>query len=243
MNLVLNLKKKLVILLSVILLSTIVTFISIPIKVEAATDNVSLYYSDNYPVYHGGIENDIYIKVKNISFAKKVEVHYKNANDNNWYDCSASYIKNLNKGEEIWVAKVANFGVDIEKLCIKYEVNGQTYWDNNDGHNYSSSDILGVAPIHVIRSPYDEDSNPAVILKNYGYEKNVKVVYTLDNWNTKDSYQLRYNKTLENGNEFWSGEVPSQLKGKIIKYYIVYTVNGQTYYDSNFGENYSCYVY
>ena len=95
----------------------------------------------------------------------------------------------------------------------------------------------------MIRSPYYGDPNPSVTLKNYGYEKNVKVIYTLDNWNTQGSYELEYDKTLENGNEIWDGEVPSEIKGKTIEYYISYTVNGQTYYDSNFGENYSSYVY
>ncbi|CDM69973.1 putative secreted protein [Clostridium bornimense] len=243
MNLLLNLKNKLAVVLSIVLVSTLFAFVGTPVKAEAATDNVSFYYSDNYGFYHGGVENDIYIKVKNIAYDKNVVVHYKNADDDTWYDCSATYVKSLNNGEEIWVARITNFGTGVENFCIKYEVNGETYWDNNSGSNYSITDTLGVAPIHVIRSPYYGDGNPKVTLKNYGYEKTVKVIYTVDDWSTQGSYELEYEKTLENGNEIWNGDVPSEIKGKTIEYYISYTVNGQTYYDSNFGENYSCYTY
>ena len=78
MNLVLNLKKKLALLLSVILLSTIFAFTGAPIKAEAATDNVSFYYLDSQYYYRYGTIKNIYIKVKNIDYEKNVTVHYKN---------------------------------------------------------------------------------------------------------------------------------------------------------------------
>ena len=56
MNLVLNLKNKLAVVLSIVLLSTLFAFVGTPVKAEAATDNVSFYYSDNYGFYHGGVE-------------------------------------------------------------------------------------------------------------------------------------------------------------------------------------------
>ncbi|MBU5317560.1 CBM21 domain-containing protein [Clostridium bornimense] len=235
MSLVLNLKKKLALLLSVILLSTIFAFTGAPIKAEAATDNVSFYYLDSQYYYRYGTIKNIYIKVKNISYEKNVTVHYKNFNSDQWLDQSAEYVKSLGDGYEIWKASISNYGTNVESFCIKYEVNGNTYWDNNDGKNYNYTDTLGVAPLHVARGYYDSENNLKVNLKNYGYEKSVKVVYTYDNWATEESKDLVYKETTTNGEEVWAASIE---KTDSIQYYIKYTVNGQTYYDSNFGSNY-----
>ena len=234
MSLVLNLKKKLALLLSVILLSTLFAFVGTPVKAEAATDNVSFYYSDSRLYSYIRIKS-IYIKVKNISYEKNVTVHYKNTGSDQWCDSPATYVKDLGDGYEIWEASISNFGPVVEKFCIKYEVNGNTYWDNNNGKDDSSYDTLGVAPVHVMRGYYDLQNNIKVQLKDYAYEKDVKVVYTYDNWATKESTNLSYKEKTLDGNEIWAANID---KRNSIQYYIEYTVNGQTYYDNNFGSNY-----
>ncbi|MBU5317561.1 CBM21 domain-containing protein [Clostridium bornimense] len=236
MNLVLNLKNKLAVVLSIVLLSTLFAFVGTPVKAEAATDNVSFYYSDYGTVYHGITHQNVYIKVKNLDYNKKVTVHYKKGDE--WCDNSAEFYKSLDDGYEIWKADFTNLsttGLLNDKFCIKYEVNGQTYWDNNNGKNYIGE--LGEAEFHVF--PHTEYGLPTyVVLKNLGYEKDVKIVYTNDGWKTQKSVSLEYCRTLEDGNEEW---VPSEYipSSEIGEYYAVYKVNGQTYYDSNFGLNYT----
>ena len=236
MNLVLNLKNKLAVVLSIVLLSTLFAFVGTPVKAEAATDNVSFYYSDYGTVYHGITHQNVYIKVKNLAYDKKVTVHYKKGD--HWYDKDAEYYKSIENGYEIWKADFSNMsttGLLNDEFCIKYEVNGQTYWDNNNGNNYVGE--LGEAAFHVF--PHCEYGLPTyVVLKNLGYEKDVKIVYTNDGWKTQKSVSLEYCRTLEDGNEEW---VPSEYipSSEIGEYYAVYKVNGQTYYDSNFGLNYT----
>ena len=236
MNLVLNLKNKLAVVLSIVLLSTLFAFVGTPVKAEAATDNVSFYYSDYGTVYHGITDQNVYIKVKNLAYDKKVTVHYKKGDQ--WYDKDAEYYKSIENGYEIWKADFSNMsttGLLNDEFCIKYEVNGQTYWDNNNGNNYVGE--LGEAAFHVF--PHCEYGLPTyVVLKNLGYEKDVKIVYTNDGWKTQKSVSLEYCRTLEDGNEEW---VPSEYipSSEIGEYYAVYKVNGQTYYDSNFGLNYT----
>ena len=233
MNSVLNLKKKLALILSVVLLSTLFAFV--PVKAEAATDNVSFYYLDSQYYYRYGTIKNIYIKVKNISYEKNVSVHYKSFNTNQWMDQSAEYVKDLGDGYEIWKASISNYATNVESFCIKYEANGNTYWDNNDGKNYGYVETLGVAPLHVMRGYYNSENNIKVNLKNYGYEKDVNVVYSYDNWATEESKDLEYKETTTNGEEVWASNIE---KTDSIQYYIKYTVDGQTYYDNNFGLNY-----
>ena len=236
MNLILNLKKKLALIVSVVLLSTLFAFVGAPVKAEAATDNVSFYYSDYGTVYHGITHQNVYIKVKNLDYSKKVTVHYKKGDE--WCDNSAEFYKSLDNGYEIWKADFTNLsttGLLNDEFCIKYEVNGQTYWDNNNGNNYIGE--LGEADFHVF--PHTEYGAPTyVVLKNLGYEKDVKIVYTNDGWKTRNTVNLKYNRTLDDENEVWTldGDVPED---KIQEYYAEYKVNGQTYYDSNFGVNYT----
>lgn len=75
-----------------------------------------------------------------------------------------------------------------------------------------------------------------VVLKNLGYEKEVIVRYTTDNWNSYSDIPLNF-KYQENELEKWYTEI--QLKDDEVsnfQYVIKYNVNNWTYWDNN-GEN------
>ena len=77
------------------------------------------------------------IKVENIAYVKNVFLRCKDSYLNVWKDIPANYSKPLNKDNtyELWDVETAFTGKNIE-FAIKYDVNGQTYWDNNGGKNY-----------------------------------------------------------------------------------------------------------
>ncbi len=92
-----------------------------------------------------------------------------------------------------------------------------------------------------------------VLLQNLGYEKAVTIHYTLDNWQTVYQGQADFVPgraigyswvTYPNpqGVEYWSftaqGDEIQNATAEYIDYAISYTVNGVTYWDNNFGQNY-----
>ena len=135
-------------------------------------------------------------------------------------------------------------------FAIKYEVNGQTYWDNNNGKNYSVAAGYettsrydfgsgGVAAFYSYRITNDSPIYGALELKDLGYEKDVKVQYTTDNWETVSEVNAKYGYTFEENNsvQIWNYQIP-YTKNQVT-YKILYTVNGITYVDDNFGEYYT----
>ncbi|MOA00074.1 putative phosphatase regulatory subunit [compost metagenome] len=128
-------------------------------------------------------------------------------------------------------------------------VNGNTYWDNNGGSNYYnersnnslSSIILGKA--NVLRA-YDDLLNDTfsggVYVKNITPTKTVKIVYTTDNWATTNEGYATYTAMANNFNsaEIWTFNF-SVTGATEVKYAISYSTGGSTYWDNNYGNNYT----
>lgn len=98
-------------------------------------------------------------------------------------------------------------------------------------------------------------------VENLGYTKEVSVLWTDDDWTTSQYANLTYDYSLPNNYEVWGvdfapmGRLGSYYIGSwhnyitnhtraggtsvTIKYAIRYKVNGNTYWDSNNGNNYS----
>ena len=69
--------------------------------------------------------------------------------------------------------------------------------------------------------------------------KDIKVRYSYDNWTTFKETSAKYNFTERNGVEIWSFEDNIPSDAEQVKFAISYTVNGKTYWDNNFNENYT----
>ena len=154
------------------------------------------------------------------------------------------------------------------QFAIKYEVNGSTYWDNNGGRNYrlaASSGELLTRPVlldHALavapHSGADGSSKPGffqggVLLQNLGYAKEVKIHYSLNNWATVKLINANFTEARllqgqmvsypnSNGVEYWQfhseGAALQQATASQIVFAVSYKVNGVTYWDNNFGQNY-----
>lgn len=76
-------------------------------------------------------------KVKNIDYEKAVTFHYRDSNSTTWQEHPARFNKIINSEEEIW-SDILKFKGEYVEYAIKYEVGGNTYWDNNGGKNYKT---------------------------------------------------------------------------------------------------------
>lgn len=74
-------------------------------------------------------------KVKNIAFAKDVAVHYAQP-DGTWVERALIWQKNFGAYDAF--SRSDNTFVTTQ-FVIRYSVDGQTFWDNNFGQDYTLS--------------------------------------------------------------------------------------------------------
>ena len=227
-------------LLASFMMVTTMVCASAPIASAASADpQVQLYYAQNtYP--YSKAQNHEYegrIAVKKTDGQKNVVVHYT-LDGVNWQDLSSNFEKvdPNDQQYEVW-----KFDLTIPKVpltfSIRYDVNGQTYWDNNNGNNYHASAEEPVVLSKSTLKAGEFSQKNIIFLKNLGYDKNVTIHYTTNGWLSTQSVQSKYISTDGNNVEEWT--IPSSIPyGQNVQYYVSYTVNGVTYFDNNFGANY-----
>lgn len=210
------------------------------VQASAATDRVSMYFYEPTFSKYGLTSANIYIQTKDNAANQQVYVHYNYRDGFDWEDSQATYVTTLSDGSKIWKAPIHSYNMEY---AIKYVADGQTIWDNNNGNNYGYQ-ILGTAPITVKKDFPSNEGRFSVVLKNFGYQKNVQARYTEDNWATYKDVPLKYISTNTDGTELWEASVSiDHNKLDSYEYCVYYEVNGQTYWANNFGENYdSSYV-
>lgn len=203
-----------------------------------------------------------YVEVSNIAYNKNVTIHYT-FNGTTWDDISAEYYKPTLGNKEAWYFHFGHFSNIGEPgpgttftFAIKYEVNGQTYWDNNNGQNYeinigfystANTYTIGNCGLKVLSYGAASEYNTlygGIVLKNLAYNKVVKVRYTTDNWATYKEISATYDSGLAYGQEFWTFRDESLPDDwETLDFAVYYTVNGTTYWDNNFEANYTCINY
>ena len=207
--------------------------------------------------------------VANLGYAKQVSAHIKKA-DGSWVDFPLNFVRSTGANKEVWAAQyyIQSWGGgtnnlpptgDIIEFAIKYQVNGQTYWDNNGSLNYKlphgAGSLLG-KDVNVVLANYNPSVNLGlatnligqITLRNIAPAKNVKVIYTTDNWATTKEAAAGFSPYFAMGYSYVSN--PNSLgfeewtynlevgNASKVEYAISYTVNGKTYWDNNQGRNY-----
>lgn len=206
------------------------------VEASAATDRVSMYLRDPFFNENGLTASDVYVQTKDNASSQQVYVHYFYMPGYEWKDSQATYVTTLSDGSKIWKASIGSYNTEY---AIKYIADGETYWDNNNGNNYTTQ-LLGTAPITVNRTEYISSYCPVkVTLQNYAYQKNVVARYTDDNWATYHDVSLTYSSTNTDGTEIWNTNIPiNEGESTSFEYCVYYEVNGQTFWANNFGQNY-----
>lgn len=205
---------------------------------KASENPVQMYSMDHYFSKYGIYQYTVYIQIDaNSANNKAVYVHHSTSDG--WVDTEATFLIKLDDNTEIWKADIS--GVETDKYVIKYVGDGTTYWDNNNGNNYNLNNVAGSANVKAIRrNPYVSSTCIRAVVKNLAYNKIVKVRYTRDNWLTYNDVDLLYVSSIsETNEELWSVDIGLDTNNSgPLQYCIYYEVNGQTYWDNNFGSNY-----
>ena len=179
--------------------------------------------------------------VENLAFEKSVQIYFE-GEDSTWVTADMSYAGIASPGRELWKYTVTRningpyatqAPLDLTYV-LKYQVNGDTHWDNNNGANYQLNAGSGEYTPKVIvlnsayaYAPYTYTNGSGTsypvkgyfsanfILQNLGYSKDVEVHYTFDNWATSYVRKANFNTGLfegysyvtypnANGVEVWS---------------------------------------
>jgi hypothetical protein len=194
----------------VITLAVVSSFIS----VNAFAKEVELFSAESTSYYYeGGMQSASFqILVENLAYEKKVFLHYS-IEGGQWRTIEGSYIAPVNYNRELWEVTFTtplSYGGDIEYV-IGYEVNGVTYWDNNNGENYTiglndgvylnKTNVLSLRNRNSLNSIDTEEVRPehniinfkvTAAVNNLAYDKTVTVVYTIDNWETTEEFSLSF---------------------------------------------------
>jgi len=217
-------------------------------KAKAAELPAQLYYASDNSDVSGYVKGFVCVKHSKYS-DEKVTIHYSYDNTNQWKDVSATYSTTNNDGCEVWQFLVPDNYSSSCKFCIKYEVNGQTYWDNNNGNNYSVGKydtVLGKNKVCVLHPWINFGRSESNVLKgdiavaNIGNPKVVKVRYSEDGGLTyKEANAYNYNNPSDGGLvDNWSFAIQLNSSTHKVQFSVCYEVNGVEYWDNNFGSNY-----
>ncbi len=193
-----------------------------------------------------------------------------------WQEIPASYYREAGDGFEIWRATesycsgagcyAGTTTHDLE-FVVRYNVNGEEYYDNNSGNNFTmtrnsgnllTSPVIWVDQISELPAVTSLDAREVsgdIVVKNLGADKAVTVHYTLDGgvswletaaefYNGYYSPFTRYsfpNPSEEHGTELWQFEFDAG-SAEAVSFYVSYEVNGETYYANNYDRNYVQYA-
>lgn len=194
----------------------------------------------------------VFIEVKNIAYVKQVGVRYRNS-AGAWVSAAAQYFMPTTAGKELWYASLP---APSESFALYYTVNGATYWDNNGGRNYSTARftqdaLLGTSPINDAEGFWGSSpsTGPALFgsvrVRNMGSNRQVKAVYTDDNWLTTKVGHATYQSTLPSGIEVWNFVLPTSVTATTNKIQLSFNYTwtgtggiGGSAWDNSFGRNY-----
>ena len=193
--------------------------------------------------------------VQNLAFTKIVGIWGHDASTGVWSFSPCSYSRSVPGNLEIWVG---GEGLPPDQFDVEYQALGNVYWDNNAGFNYAldvpaaeSAGGVNTAVIgpNVFAVGFEVDAagnlNVDVLVKNLAFAKQVAIVYTTNNWVTfqnvfggrVQSYPPATKPHQVNA-ELWNIMAPVGV-GATGQFAVFYIVAGATYWDNNFGLNYT----
>ena len=196
------------------------------------------------------------VVVQNLAFTKIVGIWGHDASTGVWSFSPCSYSRSVPGNLEIWEGHEGRLPPD--QFAVEYQALGNVYWDNNAGFNYAldvaaaeGADGVNTAVIgpNVLAVGSEVDAagnlNVEVLVKNLAFAKQVAIVYTTNNWMTfqnafgswAQSYPPATTPHQVNA-EQWNIAAPVGA-GATGQFAVFYTVAGATYWDNNFGLNYT----
>jgi hypothetical protein len=228
---------------------------------SAENSIIQLVEAESYTHTRYGIpqyQREFLVKVKNIAYQKHITV-YSEMDSGNWVEiCALEYKESIPGGYELWTALLSTYtNTWGDEFVIRFLADDVEYWDNNNGQNYTYSGATGpmfAEPYTILQENGTINGNwlnIGVDLRNIAYEKSVNIIYTTNNWATTNVQSAYYTSSYTYGYsgisspnaygiERWRASIDIGYdSGETVEYVISYDVNGQTYWDNNWGRNYS----
>ncbi len=193
------------------------------------------------------------VLVENIAYEKNIIAFVEEA-PGTWVERQAVYRSSVGNNLELWRVDYdlpENTLADL-RFALRYDVAGQSYWDNNGGYDYyldqdegymlgANANIADVSFNSQVstgnRATYHYSG--ALLLKNHNPSKKVFVVYSVNDWESWDEVAATYAGGPNfDGIEKWTFRDLIVTRGNDLDYAIRYEVNGVEYWDNNFGNDY-----
>lgn len=204
--------------------------------------------------------------LENLAYDKQVDIVWA-GDDGVWQTLAARFQYKRGDTQELWSAEIklkrtANKPLPgTIKFGLRYRVNGEEFWDNNNGQNYVSkadsglklADTVSVLNTGFARRLSDEQKSIPIsvaVAKSLPSQK-VVIHWTPDNWQhtyktpcflKKDYWQKTVGTTTANPNEYgiqmWTGRLKIRDAFRV-QYCIACESEGKTVWDNNGGFNYA----
>ncbi|GAD02164.1 carbohydrate-binding protein [Agarivorans albus] len=213
-----------------------------------AAEEVRLKHAHFTPYFENGFDSaelEGAIEVKNIGPNKQVWLHYQSSNGE-WLDHPAFYVGASHSGYENFAFRLPLAGsVAATQFAIKYQVNGQTYWDNNQQQNYQFNDYLQTNLSHqaiALDDAYRASSLISVTAraKSRSEQDKVTMVYSDNNWKTsyRRALSLSHIVADEHGlSGVWNGQQYIEYY-RHLEFYLEYNDGQNIHIDNYYGKNY-----
>ncbi len=200
-----------------------------------------------------------FIEVEKPSYDRTVTLHYAMDNDlTKWYNdiSSIKYYSESPNGAP-GTREILYFKKQINKkitFALKYSrPANRDYWDNNNSKDYCLGFEYGVSNFAIgtysvalekftagkNQVKYQKTLFGSIILRNIAYDKDVKIVYSADNWKTSYSIKAVYAGPHFEDAERWNFDGYLGMNVSKIQFKVVYKVNGLEFVDNNFSKNYT----
>lgn len=206
----------------------------------------------------------LFVKVKNIAYAKQVDLYYSPYGSSGWQVKSLAFSENFGN-YDLFGTDSSGVLSHVETFALRYRVAGQEFWDNNGGANYHINSLFnGVVGGNVrlgnaraVRrweggggSTYDTGKfEGEILVNNLAYRKRVGLHYTRDGGRTWHAVEASYHGPVKavaanvSGVEIWKFQTPQyniDTTSDVYRFAVFFEVPdwGMTYWDNNFGQDY-----
>jgi maltose 6'-phosphate phosphatase len=204
--------------------------------------------------------------VENLGLDKRVDVIWA-GEDGVWQTLAARFISQHGERQELWCAEFKQTQTAKKPLpgtilfSLRYRVNGEEFWDNNNGWNYVSEADSGLKlsnHVEVLNTGYvsrlsdEQKSMPVTVAVDQSLAaRKVIIHWTPDNWRhtyqtpcflTKEYWQKTAGSAAANPNQYgvqtWTGRLKIRDAFRV-QYCIACEGKDQTVWDNNAGINYT----
>jgi hypothetical protein len=205
------------------------------------------------------MDTEISAKVKNIAFEKSVAIHYAQF-DGTWTEKELIWQDNF--GDYDLFSKKDNSFV-TNQFVIRYSVNGETFWDNNNGADYHLDNghpntIGRKVLLNKITAWQGQQGSPSVVsswvdgeilVKNLSFNKRVGIRLSADGGATFHDTEATFSSTVPvylgfSAVELWKFKTPEVTLDESTPHFkfAVYYNNvdtGEWFWDNNFDRDYT----